>query len=133
MIEKSERDYDDLTAKKATVARDRSKIEAVISELEVKKQETLEATWQKVNRDFGSIFSSLLPGAHAKLEPPEGATSVLDGLEVKVGFGGLWKESRAVWKSNLTPSTRRRLDGAPDSLVDSRTGRCPNCPAASGR
>ena len=43
MIEKSERDYDDLTAKKATVARDRSKIEAVISELEVKKQETLEA------------------------------------------------------------------------------------------
>ena len=42
MIEKSERDYDDLTAKKATVARDRSKIEAVISELEVKKQETLE-------------------------------------------------------------------------------------------
>ena len=31
-----------MTAKKATVARDRSKIEAVISELEVKKQETLE-------------------------------------------------------------------------------------------
>ena len=31
------------------------------------------------------------------MEPPEGATSVLDGLEVKVGFGGLWKESRAVW------------------------------------
>ena len=103
MIEKSERDYDDLTAKKATVARDRSKIEAVISELEVKKQETLEATWQKVNRDFGSIFSSLLPGAHAKLEPPEGATSVLDGLEVKVGFGGLWKESLSVWKSTSAP------------------------------
>merc|ERR1711981_877699 len=105
MIEKSERDYDDLTAKKATVARDRSKIEAVISELEVKKQETLEATWQKVNRDFGSIFSSLLPGAHAKLEPPEGATSVLDGLEVKVGFGGLWKESL----SELSGSQRSLL------------------------
>lgn len=93
MIEKSERDYNDLTRKKATVARDRSKIEAVISELDVKKQETLEATWQKVNKDFGSIFSSLLPGAQAKLTPPEGAKSVLDGLEVKVGFGGLWKES----------------------------------------
>ena len=58
----------------------------------MKKQETLEATWQKVNRDFGSIFASLLPGAHSKLAPPEGGT-VLDGLEVKVGFGGLWKES----------------------------------------
>ena len=56
-----------------------------------------QATWQKVNRDFGSIFSSLLPGAHAKLEPPAGAQSVLDGLEVKVGFGGLWKESLSVW------------------------------------
>ena len=66
-----------------------------------------QATWQKVNRDFGSIFLSLLPGAHAKLEPPEGATSVLDGLEVKVGFGGLWKESRAVWNQPIaTPSSR---------------------------
>ena len=45
----------------------------------------------------------MLPGAHAKLEPPEGATSVLDGLEVKVGFGGLWKESRAVWESTSAP------------------------------
>ena len=48
MIEKSERDYDDLTAKKATVARDRSKIEAVISELEVKKQEALEARTRRL-------------------------------------------------------------------------------------
>ena len=56
MIEKSERDYDDLTAKKATVARDRSKIEAVISELEVKKQETLEA---RTPRPFLSFFLSV--------------------------------------------------------------------------
>ena len=49
----------------------------MISELEVKKQETLErgAAWQKVNRDDGGsrfLACSLLPGAHAKLEPPEG-------------------------------------------------------------
>jgi structural maintenance of chromosome 2 len=37
----------------------------------------------QVNRDFGSIFSTLLPGTNAKLEPPEGG-SVMDGLEVKV-------------------------------------------------
>lgn len=43
-------------------------------------------------QDFGSIFSTLLPGANAKLSPPEGQ-SVLDGLEVKVGFGDVWKES----------------------------------------
>ena len=42
--------------------------------------------------DFGSIFSTLLPGTTAKLEPPEGA-SFLDGLEVRVAFGGVWKQS----------------------------------------
>lgn len=43
-------------------------------------------------RDFGSIFSTLLPGTTAKLEPPEGE-DFLAGLEVKVAFGGVWKES----------------------------------------
>ena len=43
-------------------------------------------------QDFGSIFSTLLPGTSARLSPPEGMT-VLDGLEVKVAFGGVWKES----------------------------------------
>jgi hypothetical protein len=42
--------------------------------------------------DFGSIFSTLLPGASCKLCPPDGMT-VLDGLEVKVAFGDVWKES----------------------------------------
>ena len=51
-----------------------------------------ERTWVKVNRDFGSIFSTLLPGASAKLEPPEGMEA-WEGLEVKVAFGDVWKES----------------------------------------
>ena len=34
----------------------------------------------------------LLPGTQAKLEPPEGC-AVSDGLEVKVAFNGVWKES----------------------------------------
>lgn len=64
----------------------------MIAELEEKKNEALTKTWQKVNKDFGSIFSTLLPGTTAKLEPPEGKT-VLDGLEVKVAFNNVWKES----------------------------------------
>ena len=70
----------------------RSQIEKVIAELDQKKNQALQTTWVKVNRDFGSIFSTLLPGTSAKLEPPEGL-SVLDGLEVKVAFGKVWKES----------------------------------------
>lgn len=36
---------------------------------------------------------TLLPGARAKLEPPNGSKSVLDGLEMRVAFGDVWKES----------------------------------------
>jgi len=43
-------------------------------------------------QDFGSIFTTLLPGAKAKLVAPEGLT-ILDGLEFKVAFGDAWKES----------------------------------------
>lgn len=64
----------------------------VIGELDEKKAQALHLTWEKVNKDFGSIFSTLLPGTMAKLEPPEGG-SVLDGLEVRVAFGTVWKES----------------------------------------
>lgn len=78
--------------KKEIVENDKAKIEAVIQELDEKKRQAIEKAWEQVNRDFGSIFSTLLPGANAKLEPPEGH-SPLDGLEVKVGFGDVWKES----------------------------------------
>lgn len=72
--------------------KDKNKIESVIEELDIKKSQALQTTWIKVNRDFGSIFSMLLPGTHAKLEPPENG-SINDGLEVKVAFNGVWKES----------------------------------------
>ena len=74
------------------ILKDKSKIEAVIEELDVKKNQALQVTWVKVNRDFGSIFSTLLPGTMAKLEPLEGCT-VADGLEVRVAFNNVWKDS----------------------------------------
>eukprot|EP01132_Coremiostelium_polycephalum_P001504 gene1504-1896_t len=92
MFDKAEQEYNDLVEKKTIIENDKLKIEAVIEELDEKKNESLRATWIKVNKDFGSIFSTLLPGATAKLEPPEGKTE-LDGLEVKVAFGGVWKET----------------------------------------
>nr|QIC49989.1 structural maintenance of chromosomes protein 2 [Actinia equina] len=92
MLEKAEEKYNDLMKKKRIVLNDKDKIAAVIQELDEKKNEALRNAWVKVNKDFGSIFSTLLPGATAKLAPPEGQTE-LDGLEVKVGFGTVWKES----------------------------------------
>ncbi|KAN0047727.1 hypothetical protein ACTA71_002112 [Dictyostelium dimigraforme] len=92
MFEKAEQEYQELMEKKKIIENDKSKIEHVIRELDEKKNESLRTTWKKVNKDFGSIFSTLLPGTSAKLEPPEGQ-SELFGLEVKVAFGDVWKET----------------------------------------
>nr|CAD1829548.1 unnamed protein product [Ananas comosus var. bracteatus] len=101
MFEKAEDEYNELITKKSIIEasdylqiclNDKSKIKKVIEELDEKKKETLKLTWTKVNKDFGSIFSTLLPGTMAKLEPPEGS-SFLDGLEVRVAFGSVWKQS----------------------------------------
>jgi len=92
MYEKAEQEYQELMNKKQIIEKDKRKIEDVIAELDQKKSEAVQKTWEKVNHDFGSIFSTLLPGTKAKLEPPEGK-SVLDGLEVRVAFRGVWKQS----------------------------------------
>ncbi|KAM3334220.1 hypothetical protein ACQJBY_028956 [Aegilops geniculata] len=92
MFEKAEDEYNDLISRKNIIENDKSKINKVIEELDEKKKETLKVTWLKVNKDFGSIFGTLLPGTMAKLDPPEGGT-FLDGLEVRVAFGTVWKQS----------------------------------------
>jgi len=92
MIEKAEGEYTELLRKRKIVENDRKKIQAFIEELDIQKKSELQRTWVKVNNDFGSMFSILLPGASAKLEPPEGMEA-WEGLEVKVAFGNVWKES----------------------------------------
>ncbi|XP_047033737.1 structural maintenance of chromosomes protein 2 [Helicoverpa zea] len=92
LLSKEEEQYQDVLRKKQIVEADRAKLVQVMAELDEKKRRTLVAACTQVNRDFGSIFSTLLPGAQAKLTPPDGLT-VLDGLEVKVGFNMTWKES----------------------------------------
>jgi structural maintenance of chromosome 2 len=92
MIEKAEEEYQNLMKKRRIIENDKEKITKVILELDMKKNEALEITWRKVNQDFGSIFRTLLPGTSAKLDPPENM-SLLDGLQVHVAFGGVWKDS----------------------------------------
>lgn len=92
MFEKAEHEYTELKRKKEVVEADKAKIRSTMDDLDEKKREALQTTWKKVDGDLGSIFSMLLPGTMAKLEPVEG-TSFMDGLEVKVAFGGVWKES----------------------------------------
>ncbi|GAB6019809.1 Structural maintenance of chromosomes protein 2 [Chamberlinius hualienensis] len=92
LLDRTEEQYNELMKKKEVVKKDKDTIAAVIKELDEKKKEALQTAWVKVNADFGSIFSTVLPGTQAKLSPLEGK-SVLEGLEVKVAFGDTWKQS----------------------------------------
>lgn len=126
--------------KKRIVENDKAKILQTIEELDQKKNEALNLAWQKVrtpssdtvkclcvrinmslslqvNKDFGSIFSTLLPGATAKLAPLQGC-GVLEGLEFKVALGNTWKENLTELSGGqrsaetLSLVTERRLFGS---------------------
>ncbi|NXF45400.1 SMC2 protein, partial [Oceanites oceanicus] len=104
MLSETEERYNDLMKKKRIVENDKVKILATIEELDQRKTETLNIAWRKVNEDFGSIFSMLLPGAKAELVACK-TQDVLDGLEFRIALGDTWKE-------NLT-----ELSGGQRSLV----------------
>merc|ERR1719377_423011 len=92
MFEKAEQEYKDLLEKREIIMKDKKKIEKVIKDLDKKKVETLRKTWAKVNKDFDSIFGTLLPFTNAKLQAPPGMDET-EGLEIKVAFNGVWKQS----------------------------------------
>jgi len=91
MIDSVEKKEVSLKNMMRTVIRDKRKIEETISSLDEYKKEALQKTWEKVNRDFGSIFAEVLPGSFARLDPVEGG--IAKGLEVKVCLGKVWKSS----------------------------------------
>nr|XP_002119958.1 structural maintenance of chromosomes protein 2 [Ciona intestinalis] len=104
LLGKAEEKYKELIKKKNIVENDKQKIQRTIEELDQMKNKAVTKAYVQVNKDFGEIFSTLLPGATAKLAPAEGS-SVLAGLEFQVGFGD-------VWKTNLN-----ELSGGQRSLV----------------
>eukprot|EP00038_Savillea_parva_P009361 m.183060 g.183060 ORF g.183060 m.183060 type:complete len:1218 (-) comp15704_c0_seq1:286-3939(-) len=91
MFDQTEKSAADLLKKKEIVEADRAKIAQAIAELDAKKNETLLKAHEQVNRDFGSIFSMLLPGTQAQLALTDSG-DLLDGLRVRVAFGSVWKE-----------------------------------------
>ncbi|KAF5375839.1 hypothetical protein D9615_008170 [Tricholomella constricta] len=92
MIDNVEKRELDLQKMLSTVMKDKEKIEETIEELDRYKRDALQTTWEKVDGDFGGIFAELLPGNFAKLQPPDGQ-DLMDGLEVKVQLGTVWKQS----------------------------------------
>ena len=92
MCERGESELNELTNKRAALEKEKTTIEELIKDLDEQKGKTLINTWQLVNGYLGNIFRALLPNVDARLEPPEGMTAQ-DGLELRVAFGGKWKDS----------------------------------------
>ncbi|KER34025.1 hypothetical protein T265_00213 [Opisthorchis viverrini] len=92
MLGSAEEQYAELIRRQEIVLADKRKIQAVIDDLDKRKKEVLMSAYNKVNEEFCNIFGTLLPGSKARLLPPENMT-VLDGLEIKVAFGDVWKDS----------------------------------------
>ena len=87
-----EKQYTKLNEKRKILKDDKDKINKTILELDKKRKESLDEVYVFVNEKFNAIYSTFLPGASTKLVIPEGKT-LLDGLEMKVGFNGTWKNS----------------------------------------
>nr|XP_029731204.1 structural maintenance of chromosomes protein 2-like [Aedes albopictus] len=92
LLEREEEQYKEVMRRKQVVEDDKKKIQKIITDLDEEKKKQLKVAWTEVNENFGSIFSTLLPGTQAQLKPPDGV-DFMKGLEVKVGFNGMWKES----------------------------------------
>ncbi|VDO30261.1 unnamed protein product [Haemonchus placei] len=97
-----------LKQKKEQIAIDKKKLLDTIALLDIKKTQEIHKAHAQVNRDFGNIFSTLLPGASAKVEPPAGKT-VEQGLEVK-DFGNIF--------STLLPGASAKVEPPAGKTVE---------------
>uniref|UniRef100_A0A6P7FG53 Structural maintenance of chromosomes protein n=2 Tax=Diabrotica virgifera virgifera TaxID=50390 RepID=A0A6P7FG53_DIAVI len=92
MFEQEEKQYIRLRNRQKIVQQDKQKILETLEVMDTKKENSLKLAYQQVSKDFGSILSTLLPGANARLVPPLGK-SILEELEVNVSLGGVWRQN----------------------------------------
>ena len=93
MYEAVAEQYNDVLSKRNQVARDREHVLSTITELNTQKKHTIEETFKKVSLDFSAIFSTLLPGAKAKLVPDRDDDDDISGLSIHAAMGNSWKDS----------------------------------------
>ncbi|KAH8296937.1 hypothetical protein KR044_001157 [Drosophila immigrans] len=91
-LEREEENYNETVRRRQIVAQDKEKIKQIIVKLDEEEQGQVKRAWEAVTENFSSIFSTLLPGAQALLKPVK-TNGILSGLEIKVGFNGVFKDS----------------------------------------
>lgn len=92
MFDHEEKQHTSLLKRKHIIETDQIKLTQMLRDLDEKKKQAVQLAYNQVKKDFGSIFTTLLPGANATLAPPKNMT-IVEGLEIKVSLGGIWKEN----------------------------------------
>ncbi|XP_017838367.1 structural maintenance of chromosomes protein 2 [Drosophila busckii] len=91
-LQREEENYNETMKRRQIAASDKEKLKRIIIKFDEDEQVQVTRAWQAVTENFSGIFSTLLPGAQALLNPVK-TNGVLNGLEIKVGFNGIFKES----------------------------------------
>ena len=92
MFEKTSKWHEELLRKRTTLIENKRHIEETIRQLDVEKNKDLQKTVVEVDKNFNDIFSVLLQHTQAHLAPVYDQ-EVLTGLQLKVSFNGIVKES----------------------------------------
>lgn len=92
LLEREEEQLKEVCNRKTIVENDRKKITGILKGLDAEKMQQVRVAWKEVDTNFGNIFTVLLPGAQATLVPTFG-NDFHQGLNIRVGFNGVWKES----------------------------------------
>ena len=82
-----------LERKRDTIKADKEKLENTIASLDLERNKDIKKTVTEVSKSLGEIYSVLLPGTGARLAPIHDAENAITGLQLKVAFGGVEKES----------------------------------------
>uniref|UniRef100_A0A1B0AUZ4 RecF/RecN/SMC N-terminal domain-containing protein n=1 Tax=Glossina palpalis gambiensis TaxID=67801 RepID=A0A1B0AUZ4_9MUSC len=92
LLAREGRNYQKFIRRQKIIEQDISKMKNVICKMDESKREKVEKAWMVMDGNLNNIFSTLLQGAQARLNPVKD-NNQLTGLEIKVGFNGIWKES----------------------------------------
>lgn len=91
LLKQEEEQHEQVMRRIGEIETDKASIQEFLEKTEREKLIQVERACKEVNRNFGEIFTTILPGVQAMLRTVDG--DFKKGLDIRVGFNGIWKES----------------------------------------
>lgn len=91
LLKQEEEQHEKVMKRITEIETDKSSIQEFLEKTEREKLIQVEKACKEVNKNFSEIFTTILPGVQAMLRTVDG--DFKKGLDIKVGFGGIWKDS----------------------------------------